>query len=471
MNRQVGLYPYATVSCNLFQLHSGRAPSGTVQLTQALLQMLYICRYHCLNLCRNVENTVSNSDRSPSCRDYLGTVCKYVLKLRLDSKMVSCVKVCPVISTSILLDVPVARGADCEGLHLTLDGRVPKCFGAFAALFSTTTLILPFQLSLTVSDGRSSTFTFPFAELRVPCFPNYPLVCASSPQTTYISSFKELKMAPPMATEKVSAKADVESTQSLNPLDAGFSGPETTIVDVQGTGPLLTDPTDTSFTTSTATAPYQAVADDSLTQLASSLSTTSSRPTSLTTDDSHPGRLTHKVLVGVSAVLGVIICAAIAFILYIYWRRRHGSATRRDDSRAREERAASRFDGVLNKDHPDSDPFPARARRESRPLPAIPSEEKRGTQDTLRIIRCATDAGSVYVLDGESIYGDNGASVKGILPPAYEDLPSHARRYTRNERDLSQLPPIASRISTTSRQSILGPRAAGPGGTIFTGQR
>lgn len=150
---------------------------------------------------------------------------------------------------------------------------------------------------------------------------------------------------------------------------------------------------------------------------------------------------------------------------------------------------ASRFDGVLNEDHADSDPFPARARRESRPLPAIPSEEKRGglavqnirlfetypstgTQDTLRIIRCATDAGSVYILDGESIYGDNGASVKGILPPAYEDLPSHVRRYTRNGRGLSQLPPIASRISATSRQSILGPRAAGPGGgSIFTGQR
>lgn len=147
-------------------------------------------------------------------------------------------------------------------------------------------------------------------------------------------------------------------TWSLHSLsDAGFGGPETTIVDVQGTGPLLIDPTDTSFTTPTATAPYQAAADSS-TQLASSMSATSSRPTSMNTDDSHPGRSTHKVLVGVSAVLAVIICAAIAIVLYLYWRRRHGSgeytlccgisycpdlcaAIRRDDSRARKKRAGA----------------------------------------------------------------------------------------------------------------------------------
>lgn len=77
---------------------------------------------------------------------------------------------------------------------------------------------------------------------------------------------------------------------------------------------------------------------------------------------------------------------------------------------------------------------------------------------TDNLVHCTRDAGSVYVLDGESIYGDNGASVKGMLPPAYEDLPARVR--LRLERELPPLPPLPPLSLTTSLSGAAAAAAA-----------
>ncbi|KAI0742751.1 hypothetical protein C8Q80DRAFT_930404 [Daedaleopsis nitida] len=237
-------------------------------------------------------------------------------------------------------------------------------------------------------------------------------------------------MAPPTGFETLSQlrqrqeSAGDEPNQSLNPLDSGFGGPATTVVKASGSGSLLVDPTGTSHSSEASTT-TSASASDNLRTPSITLSPSPSPSLSAqSSTDSGFGRVTHEVLVGLAAVLSVLIVAGIALIVYLHRRRRRksGQPQTRERRTARRTREVDVMDGATSV---VQDSF-ANRHTPWRPLPAIPSQEKRGTQQTMKTVRYATDAGSVYVLDGESIYGDNGASVRGILPPAYDDLPSRA---------------------------------------------
>ncbi|KAI0744692.1 hypothetical protein C8Q76DRAFT_789189 [Earliella scabrosa] len=260
-------------------------------------------------------------------------------------------------------------------------------------------------------------------------------------------------MAPPTDTATSQSgpllTGDAKLTQSVNPLDANFNGPVTTVPNADGTGSLLLDPTGTSLAKPTDSASSRVAADGSSTRSIPSPSPPPNSPTSApSSNEPSTGRVTHQVLVGVAAVLAVVILAALGLLFYLYWKRRRRTASPQYGDKHHGSRPR-KVVSVMDRDM--GDPFAGahipRSQRHSRPLPAIPSEEKRGTKDTLKIIHCATDAGSVYVLDGESIYGDNGASVKGILPPAYDDLPSSTSRSTPTMREL---PPLPLRLGTSA---------------------
>ncbi|KAI0717700.1 hypothetical protein C8T65DRAFT_827993, partial [Cerioporus squamosus] len=177
----------------------------------------------------------------------------------------------------------------------------------------------------------------------------------------------------------------------------------------------------------------------SVTQIFSTLPLISSTPSSNAVppaSQSANGRssISQATLIGVTVAISFIAFIALCLLYYLYWRRRRPTVTEKPRP-VKEEKERRRVTWTLRgiiSERDARDPF-ADVHQPLPPLPALPSAES-SQRGSAKIVHCATDAGSVYVLDGESIYGDNGASVKGVLPPAYEDLPKKAL--------LRELPPL-----------------------------
>ena len=233
--------------------------------------------------------------------------------------------------------------------------RRRRMFWGLPGLFRTATLILaPF----TVPDGPSSTLSFPPSLLQsfgffhaftifiisvlhaslhslplsLPCRWHHRRTPQPLSQALFSPAVRHPSISVAPAIHEGHLCVDAKLTQSVNPLDANFNGPVTTVPNADGTGSLLLDPTGTSLSKPTGSASFRVVADGSSTRSIPSPSPPPNSPTSApSSNESSTGRVTHQVLVGVAAVLAVVILAALGLLFYLYWKRRRRTGAYRHE--------------------------------------------------------------------------------------------------------------------------------------------
>ncbi|RPD60740.1 hypothetical protein L227DRAFT_82067 [Lentinus tigrinus ALCF2SS1-6] len=233
--------------------------------------------------------------------------------------------------------------------------------------------------------------------------------------------------------------ADVAASNTLNPLGASFGGPVVTAShEDTSVGPLLLDPTGSSATTDV---PASATQTFSLLPLISSTPSSKATPSSsLSPNDRREPSISQATLIGVTVAISVVAFIALCLLYYLWWRKRHPTKPEPPAPKEKERRRVTwTLRGIIS-EREARDPFAD----VHQPPPPLPRDRQRGSS---KIVHCAIDAGSVYVLDGESIYGDNGASIKGMLPPAYDDLPRKALL-----RGLPPLPPMDGHYTSSQQQ-------------------
>ncbi|TFK87868.1 hypothetical protein K466DRAFT_599123 [Polyporus arcularius HHB13444] len=240
-------------------------------------------------------------------------------------------------------------------------------------------------------------------------------------------------------------KVNADATNTLNPLGPSFDGPAVTAGhEDTSAGPsgLLLDPTGS---TATPHVPASATQTFSILPLVSFTPSSEAvpAPSQFATGNGHPS-ISQATLIGVTVAISVIACTALCLLYYLYWRKKRPTVVEAPAVPVKEKerrRVTWTLRGIIS-ERDARDPF-ADVHQPLPTPPALPADTKR---ESAKVVQCATDAGSVYVLDGECIYGDNGASVKGVLPPAYEDLPRKTL-----QRELPPLP-MSDGHSTSSQQ-------------------